>query len=59
MEAHGGKIQDWKVMFQTPFGVCETLDQAIQRVEEVDLIPELVIRPVAVVITETSYEVIS
>lgn len=58
MEAHGGKITGWGIMFQTPFGLCDTLEQAVERVEEVDMIPELVIKPVAVAITERSYEVV-
>ena len=50
-------IVAWAVWFETPFGLCSTLDLAVERCKSCDIDPELCIIPVAVAQTQDSYEV--
>jgi|GEM_PF-4602828 len=51
-------IKEWKVMFLTPTGLVITLEQAINICKELGFEDyELAIRPVAVAVTDSSYEI--
>lgn len=50
-------IKQWVTWFQTPLGLCESIDQAIQVCQQNDLLPNKCIIPVPVAQTETTYEV--
>jgi hypothetical protein len=52
-------IVKWQVWFATPFGLIETLDQAIARCRENDMEPNAIVSPVPVAIDEAGrYEII-
>ena len=52
------KIKEWRVLFQTPFGLCETPTQAIAKCQESDLEPNDCVLPVAVAFSEEGqYEI--
>jgi hypothetical protein len=46
-----------RVWFQTPFGLVEELNEAVERVQEHGIDPEVSIVPVSVAVTDTLYEV--
>ena len=46
------KIKEWRVLFQTPFGLCETTAQAIAKCQENDLDPNVCVLPVSVAFGE-------
>ena len=48
-------INHWETWFQTPVGLFTELDLAIKRMQELDLDPELIIRPVAVAVSSDGY----
>lgn len=52
------QIKNFKVHFQTPFGLCESMEQAVGACKSRDMDPELNIRPVVVAEGETRYEVL-
>lgn len=53
-------IAGFEVWFSTPFGLTTSLDDAIARCNNNDILPELNISPVAVAVTSTRrYEVVS
>lgn len=49
-------ILDWRVVFQTPVGWFEKLDDACLACSELDLDPTLCVVPVAMAISETLHE---
>ena len=51
-------IHHWEVWFQTPKGLCKTLDQAMACVSDVEVDACFAIRPVPVAVSESFYEVI-
>ncbi len=51
-------IKQFNVHFQTPFGLCASLEQAVLACKSRDIDPELNIRPVVVAEGETRYEVV-
>ena len=52
------KIKEWRVLFQTPHGLCETTTQAITKCQESDLDPDTCVLPVAVAFSEEGqYEI--
>lgn len=51
------KIKEWKVVFRCPFGICDTLDLAVQKCLENDLPPNTMIMPIAMAITENDHEI--
>lgn len=51
-----GLIEKWEVQFSTPFGICKTLDEAIEVCKKNDLLPALCIRPIPLVHGAGSYE---
>ena len=53
------KILRYEVWFMTPFGLIDNLEEAIERVKRIDMVVELTIRPVAIAISETLFEVVS
>jgi len=53
-------VTGFEVWFSTPLGLTTSLEEAIERCESNDLLPELNIAPVAVAVTSTRrYEVLS
>lgn len=53
-------IAHWEVWFQTPKGLCETLDEAVEVCKSLDMEPDAIIRPVPVAITaHGNYEIIA
>jgi hypothetical protein len=53
-------VTGFEVWFSTPLGLTTNLDEAIEKCESNDLIPDLNIAPVAVAVTPTRrYEVLS
>lgn len=50
-------IIKWTVAFKTPFGYCETLNEAIVTVESAKLSSHMVIQPVSVAYSESMSEV--
>lgn len=51
------KIKRWEVWFQTPFGVCKSLDEAVALMEKNDLDPRMTITAISVAITDSTHEV--
>lgn len=51
-------IKEWRVMFQSPLGLCESREAAIAVCAENNMNPDFCILPVAVAVTEDSYEVV-
>lgn len=47
----------FQVMFQTPFGLMDNLDDAVLRTAASDMDAELAVVPVSVAVCETLYEV--
>lgn len=51
-------ITHFDVWFQTPFGLYETVEEAIKKCEDTDLLPLTCVVPVPVAVSETLYEVL-
>lgn len=51
-------IIGFDVWFMTPFGLTDDYESAVKRLVADDMDVELCLKPVAVAITETNYEVI-
>lgn len=51
-------IKEFVAAFATPFGICDTVEQAIQACKSRDMDPELNIKPVVLAVGETTYEVL-
>lgn len=50
------RIKRWDVWFQTPFGLCTTLDEAVAKVKELDMNPNMVIIPIPIAVSESTHE---
>lgn len=53
---NGKKIKSWSVWFQTPFGLFTNLEEAVIKVQNHEMDPDLAIIPLPVALTEDSYE---
>ncbi len=51
------RIKKWEVWFRTPWGLCNNTLDAVQALEAAEFDPNITIIPVAVAISETTYEV--
>ena len=50
-------IKKWVVMFQTPFGLCDTLEEAQTLCMANDWLPNLMIVPIPVAVGIDTYEI--
>lgn len=57
-KVNGDKIVRWEVWWMTPVGVTPDRQQALDRMRELDLDADLVVKPVPVAITEKGHEVV-
>lgn len=51
-------IEKFVVMFQTPFGLFDDLDEAMKRIIAMDYDVNACIKPVAVAVSATLYEIV-
>lgn len=51
------RILRWEVWMQTPFGLCKSLQEAVDLMKSNDLDPRMTITAVSVAITDSSHEV--
>lgn len=51
------RILRWMVWFQTPFGLCKSLDEAVELMKSNDLDPRMTITAVSVAITDSTHEI--
>lgn len=52
------KIKKWTTWFRTPWGLCETLDDAVKICVQNDYDPELAIIPLSVAVSGSTHEVV-
>lgn len=50
------QIKQWTVAFMTPFGLYDTLKEAVERVSPNDLDPQMCVIPVVLAIGENGYQ---
>lgn len=51
------RIKKWEVWFRTPWGLCQNTLDAVEALEKAQMDPNISLLPVAVAISETTYEV--
>jgi hypothetical protein len=52
------KIKKWTVWFRVPWGLCETMDEAVKVCKAKEYDPELAIIPVPVAVSGSTHEVV-
>lgn len=56
LELNGQRVVQWKIGWLSPRGLAETFEEYVHVCLQLDMFPDLMIRPVVIAINETGQE---